>query len=108
MRVVAVPFVLAVLLFGPAGRLTCTRGWLFLVVWVTAFDAAALDLWWINPEIFVARNSITREGTKGWGRILLAVLFPVILAIFIVAALDDGHFHRSRMPWWGSALATSC
>jgi protein-S-isoprenylcysteine O-methyltransferase Ste14 len=103
-RSVAMSLILALLLFVPAGSIAWTRGWLFLLVWVTVFGAAALSLWRINPEIFAARRRIIREGTKRWDRILLGFLFPVILAIVLVAALDDGRFHWSRMSWWGVGL----
>jgi protein-S-isoprenylcysteine O-methyltransferase Ste14 len=99
-RGVAVPLVLALLLFVPAGSIAWTRGWLFLSVLIAVLGAAALSLWRINPEIFVARSRIIREGTKRWDRILLGFLFPAILAIPLVAALDDGRFHWSRMSWW--------
>jgi protein-S-isoprenylcysteine O-methyltransferase Ste14 len=103
-RGVAVPLVLALLLFAPAGSIAWTRGWLFLLVSIAVLGAAALYLWRINPEIFVARSQIIREGTKRWDRILLGFLFPAILAIPLVAALDDGRFHWSRMSWWGVGL----
>jgi protein-S-isoprenylcysteine O-methyltransferase Ste14 len=99
-----VPFVLALLLFVPAGSIAWARGWLFLLVLVAALGAAALYLWRTNPEIFVARSRITREGTKRWDRILLGFLFPAILAIPLVAALDGGRFHWSRMSRWVAGL----
>jgi protein-S-isoprenylcysteine O-methyltransferase Ste14 len=98
-RLVAAPLVVALLLFVPAGSITWTRGWLFLLVLVTLVGAAALYLWRINPEIFAARSQI-HPGTKRWDRILLGFLFPAMLAIFPVAALDDGRFQWSRMSWW--------
>jgi protein-S-isoprenylcysteine O-methyltransferase Ste14 len=99
-RSVAVPLVLALLLFVPAGRITWTLGWLFLLALIAVLGVAALALWRINPEIFAARRRIIREGTKRWDRILLGFLFPVIVAIPLVAALDDGRFQWSRMSWW--------
>jgi protein-S-isoprenylcysteine O-methyltransferase Ste14 len=98
-RLALVPVVLALLLFVPAGRLAWMRGWAFLLVVVVALGAAALYLWRVNPEIFVARSRI-REGTKPWDRVLLAFLFPAFLAIFPVASLDDARLDWSRVPWW--------
>ena len=98
-RSVAALLVLALLLFIPAGSISWTRGWLFLLVLVTDLGVSALYLWRINPEIFAARSRI-HPGTKRWDRILLGLLFPAMLAIPPVAALDDGRFHWSRMSWW--------
>ena len=87
-RSVAALLVLALLLFIPAGSISWTRGWLFLLVLVTDLGVSALYLWRINPEIFAARSRI-HPGTKRWDRILLGLLFPAMLAIPPVAALDD-------------------
>jgi protein-S-isoprenylcysteine O-methyltransferase Ste14 len=95
--------VLVLLLFVPAGSLSWRRGWLFLLVLVTVIGVSALYLWRINPEIFAARSRI-HPGTKRWDRILLGFLFPAMIAIVSVGALDDGRFHWSRMSWWFVAL----
>ena len=62
-RLLAVPFVLAPLLFVPAGSLTWTRGWLFFADFVVLIGAAAACLWRVNPEIYTARSRI-QPGTK--------------------------------------------
>jgi protein-S-isoprenylcysteine O-methyltransferase Ste14 len=101
--ILMVPLLLGLLIFLPAGTWAWARGWLFFVVFLLAMAALALYLWRVNPEIFVARSRI-HEGTKGWDRILLAALFPALLAIFPVAALDDGRYHWSHVPWWVCAI----
>ncbi|HEY2155628.1 MAG TPA: isoprenylcysteine carboxylmethyltransferase family protein, partial [Isosphaeraceae bacterium] len=53
----------------------------------------------VNPEIFHARARF-HEGTKHWDLALLTFLLPLAFAVFPVAALDDGRFHRTRMSWW--------
>jgi protein-S-isoprenylcysteine O-methyltransferase Ste14 len=55
-------------------------------------------LWRVNPEIFVARRRLTGQGTKGWDVVLLLILLASFLATLIVAALDDGRFHRAPAP----------
>jgi protein-S-isoprenylcysteine O-methyltransferase Ste14 len=103
LHLVAFPFVLALFLFLPAGTWAWPRGWLFVLVFLLAMALSALYLWRVNPEIFAARRRI-HEGTKRWDRILLAVLFPAMAAIFPVAALDDGRFHWSAVPGWACGL----
>jgi hypothetical protein len=98
-RSVATLLILVLLLFVPAGRIRWGRGWFFLLVVVTFLGAAALYLWRINPEIFAARSRI-HPGTKRWDRILLGFLFPAMIAIVPVGALDDARFQWSRMSWW--------
>jgi protein-S-isoprenylcysteine O-methyltransferase Ste14 len=92
--------VLALFLFVSAGSIAWTRGWLFLAISLAMSGVAILYLWRINPEIFVARSRMFREGTKRWDRILLGFLLPAMIAIIPVAALDDGRFQWSRVPWW--------
>jgi protein-S-isoprenylcysteine O-methyltransferase Ste14 len=91
-------------MFLPAGSLGWVKGWLFVVVFGLACTVAAVYLWWVNPEVVVARSR-THEGTKGWDRILLGFWFMAFMAIFPVAALDDGRFHWFPVPWWLCALA---
>jgi protein-S-isoprenylcysteine O-methyltransferase Ste14 len=98
-RSVAALLVLIGLLFVPAGSISWARGWLFILAVVTFLGVAALYLWRINPEIFAARSRI-HPATKRWDRILLGFLFPAMLAIVPVGALDDARFHWSRMSWW--------
>jgi protein-S-isoprenylcysteine O-methyltransferase Ste14 len=98
-RSVATLLILVLFLFVPAGSISWARGWLFLLVVVILLGAAALYLWRINPEIFAARSRI-HPGTKRWDRILLGFLFPAMIAIVPVGALDDARFHWSRVSWW--------
>jgi protein-S-isoprenylcysteine O-methyltransferase Ste14 len=90
-------------LFLPAGNLAWTRGWLFLFVIVGSFIIGTSYLRRVNPEVITARIN-RRKATKCWDRIVLAIFRPTVLAILIVAALDDGRYHWSHVPWWGCVL----
>jgi protein-S-isoprenylcysteine O-methyltransferase Ste14 len=96
--------VLALLLFVPAGRIAWLRGWLFLAILLAASAVAILYLWRVNPEIFVARSRLFREGTKRWDRTLVTFLIAAIVTVFPLAALDDGRFRWSQMPGWAVGL----
>src|SRR5262249_21714042 len=49
----------------------------------------------------IAARVNRHEGTKRWCIVLgVTVFLPTILAIPIVAALDDGRYHGSHVPWW--------
>lgn len=86
-------------LFVPAGTLAWWRGWLFLVVTVSASILMTLYLRRVNPDIVAARVN-RHEGTKGWDRVLLGLFFPAFVSILPLAALDDGRYHWFPMPWW--------
>jgi len=90
-------------LFVPAGTWMWTRGWLFILVIVAASILATSYLRRVNPDVIAARIN-RHKGAKGWDLILLAIYFPTVTAIPILAALDDGRFHWSDLPWWGCVL----
>jgi protein-S-isoprenylcysteine O-methyltransferase Ste14 len=96
---VAIPAVLALFLFLPAGSVTWVGGWLFVLVLLPAMAVSALWLWRVNPEIYAARSRI-HQGTKRWDRIVIAVMVPVMAAILPVAGLDAGRFRWSVVPRW--------
>jgi protein-S-isoprenylcysteine O-methyltransferase Ste14 len=99
----ALPIFFALFLFLPAGTWAWRNGWRFLMVLIPAGTVSGLYVWRVNPEILVARSQF-HEGTRGWDRALLGVLFPAMAAIFPVAALDDGRFHWFPVPWWVRGL----
>jgi protein-S-isoprenylcysteine O-methyltransferase Ste14 len=87
-------------LFLPAGTLAWSKGWLFILVIVVASIPATLYLRRVNPEVVAARVN-RHDGTKRWDFLLGAIfLLPTMLAIMIVAALDDGRYHWFPVPWW--------
>jgi protein-S-isoprenylcysteine O-methyltransferase Ste14 len=93
-------FLLIVLcLFLPAGTWSWARGWLFLLVLVLSSIAGTLYLRRVNPEVIAARiNRHERTRRRDWN---LGVIFmTTVMAIPIVAALDDGRFHWFPVPWW--------
>jgi protein-S-isoprenylcysteine O-methyltransferase Ste14 len=94
---------LAGLLFLPAGTVAWWKGWQFLLVLFVGMTGAALWLWRVNPEIYVARRRI-HEGTKRWDVVLLGFLLPTMVAIVPVAALDDARFRWSDLPNWAIGL----
>ena len=57
-----------------------------------------------NPEVIAARVN-HHKGTKRWDLLLGAIfILPSMLAIPIVAALDDARFHWFPVPWWVCVL----
>ncbi len=91
--------IFVLVLFLPAGTWAWTRGWLFFVVAVGALVLISLCLRRVNPDVVAARVN-RHDGTKPWDRWVLGILFPVMVSILPVAALDDGRYHWLPVPWW--------
>jgi protein-S-isoprenylcysteine O-methyltransferase Ste14 len=90
-------------LFVPAGTLAWLRGWLFIVFMVGTMIPVFRYLRRVNPEVVTAR--INRySGTKRWDRVLMVIFYPSVMAVVVLAALDDGRFHWLLLPWWGCVL----
>jgi hypothetical protein len=102
-RLVVAFVILAVLLFVPAGRITWTRGWIFLLVFTLLITASIAYFTHANPEMFAVRSRV-HPGTKRWDKIVMCLLSVAIVAIPPVAGLDDGRFHWSSMSCWVVAL----
>jgi protein-S-isoprenylcysteine O-methyltransferase Ste14 len=94
---------LALCLFLPAGTWAWARGWLFFAVVVAASVVITLYLRRVNPDVIAARVN-RHEGTKAWDRLLLGLFLPAMASILPVAALDDGRFHWSHVPWWACGI----
>ncbi|MDH3604504.1 MAG: isoprenylcysteine carboxylmethyltransferase family protein [Candidatus Tectomicrobia bacterium] len=93
------PLFFYVCFFLPAGTFAWHRGWLFILVFLTLETILARYLWRTNPELLIARSHF-HKGTKRWDKVLIAFLIPAFIAIFPIAAFDDGRFHWSEMSGW--------
>jgi protein-S-isoprenylcysteine O-methyltransferase Ste14 len=97
--VIGIPLFCALFMFLPAGTIKWVRGWVFISIFFSSETMMALYIWKKNPELLIARSRF-HKGTKRWDKIILFFLFPALLSIFILAALDDGRFHWSSIPSW--------
>ncbi len=96
--------VLVLCLFLPAGTWAWFRGWLFLGVLLASSILMTFYLRRVNPDVIAGRVN-RHKGTKRWDLLLGAIfILPTILAIPIVAALDDGRYHWFPVPWWVCVL----
>jgi len=95
--------IMGVGLFGAAGRLDWALGWWFMAAFIVLTVVAIVWIWRLNPDIFVARNRLTRQGSKGWDVVLVILLLACYLATLIVAGLD-ARFGWSTAPGWAVAL----
>jgi protein-S-isoprenylcysteine O-methyltransferase Ste14 len=97
---IGLPPTLVALVFLPAGKIDWIPGWIFIAVLVAVFGLSALLLARVNPMIYRARSRF-QPGTKTWDLILLAVLFPAMIAEIPIATLDAGRMGWSAVPQWG-------
>jgi protein-S-isoprenylcysteine O-methyltransferase Ste14 len=74
LRLICLPVCIALFMFLPAGTWAWPKGWLFVLVLLGVISA-----------VFV---------------VLQRVYFPAMLAVVLVAALDDSRFHWFPVPWW--------
>jgi protein-S-isoprenylcysteine O-methyltransferase Ste14 len=84
----------AVLLFGMAGRLDWTLGWIFVIAWIVPKVVFLILLRFLDPDLLVERAT-RHKNTQGYDRIILPIYFVFAFATFIVASLDGGRFRWS-------------
>lgn len=88
----------AALIFLPAGKWDWTLGWAYVALMVASTLCNLLYLKAKNPAVIAARSKIGK-GTKGWDFVFLAVFAVVMIAIYVVAGLDERH-GWSNVPLW--------
>src|SRR5438552_3271852 len=99
LNLLAIPLIFLLFMFLPAGTWMWPKGWAFMGVLLVSITYTGWLLWSVNPEIYAARINAHR-GTKSWDKVLYSIIAPNLLAIFVVAALDDGRFHWLPVSWW--------
>ncbi len=95
--------VLVLCLFLPAGTWAWPRGWLFLGVLLASSIPVTLYLRKVNPDVIAGRIN-RHERPRRWDLILGLMILVMMLAVLILAALDDGRYHWLPVSWWGSVL----
>jgi protein-S-isoprenylcysteine O-methyltransferase Ste14 len=86
-------------MFLAAGTLGWTRGWLFLLISFVLTTISIIYLWRNNPEVVIARTTF-HQGSKRWDDAMALLVIVSFVAIFPVAAIDDGRLHWSFVPLW--------
>jgi len=84
----------AVLLFGIAGRLDWTLGWIFVIAWTVPKVVFLVLLRWLDPDLLVERAT-RHKNVQRYDRIILPIYFVFAFGTFIVASLDGGRFRWS-------------
>jgi protein-S-isoprenylcysteine O-methyltransferase Ste14 len=57
----------------------------------------------VNPDVIAGR--VNRHGQpRRWDLLLGLMMLAAMIAVPIVAALDDGRYHWLPVPWWGCVL----
>ena len=94
---------IGVAMFLPAGRWGWTRGWLFLAAFLRAHHPES-RLPAPHQSRDLRRPQPDPRERKTWDKVILSLLLPSMLFEIVLAALDSGRFHWSRVPAWATAL----
>jgi len=84
----------AVLIFGGAGRLNWTLGWIFVTAWIVPKLVFLILLRLRDPDLLVERAT-RHKNTQPYERIIIPLYFVFAFGTFIVASLDGGRFRWS-------------
>lgn len=88
-----------VFLFGSAGQVRWTRGWICTVLYLGALHASRTVLKKLNPGILEQRQAATRQDTKPFDKIFMRLFLSLTIVQPIVAGLDM-RFNGASMPFW--------
>jgi protein-S-isoprenylcysteine O-methyltransferase Ste14 len=86
-------------LFGGAGQLRWTRGWICTALYLGALYTSRAMVKKLNPGLLEQRQTAIREDTKPFDRMFLRVFLSLTIVQPIVAGLD-ARFNWAPMPFW--------
>jgi protein-S-isoprenylcysteine O-methyltransferase Ste14 len=89
--------VMAVALFGSAGRLNWWAAWAALAVMAAWIAATGILLFRHNPDLLAERLG-PRQGTKSWDTAIMSLLGLIQLARYIIAGLDQRYGWTGGLP----------
>ena len=86
-------------LFGSAGQLTWSRGWICTVLYLGGLQITKAVLKKLNPGLLEQRETAIRNDTKQFDRFFLRVFLSLTIVQPIIAGLDV-RFNGASMPFW--------
>ena len=91
--------IFALLLFGSAGTFAYWQVWTFLIAFGLA--VAIFMLYGIrrDPNLLLERSRKARN-VKHWDAVILNIYTVFLVSLMILAPLDGGRFHWSKVPLW--------
>lgn len=86
-------------LFGGAGRLDWTRGWIYFATYAVGMTAAAVVVQRANPSVVEARANWRHKDTKAFDRVFLLVYLVLYFVQPALAGMDSVRFGWSSIPF---------
>jgi protein-S-isoprenylcysteine O-methyltransferase Ste14 len=86
-------------LFGSAGQVTWSRGWICTVLYLGALHTSRAVLKRLNPGLLEQRQTAIRKDTKPFDKIFLRIFLSLTIVQPIIAGLDM-RFNGASMPFW--------
>ena len=87
-----------VIFFISAGNIVGRRPWVFFGASFAHYALSTAVQYKLNPDLLVQRLKRKREGSKLWDEILMRICnLTVLVVVPIMAGLDIGRFHWSRL-----------
>ena len=97
-----------VTLFGLAGDLRWTEGWVFSVIFLAMCYGTLVYLYFHDPDLLKERfGSPFQETQKRWDKVLLSLFFVEFIVWWTIMPLDARRFGWSpAFPFWAKAIGT--
>ena len=88
-----------VFLFGGAGRINWSRGWIATALYIAGFYTCRAVVELLNPGLLEERQTAIRKDTRPFDKIILRLLLFLTIIQPLVAGLDF-RFHGTPVPFW--------
>jgi protein-S-isoprenylcysteine O-methyltransferase Ste14 len=86
-------------LFGSAGQVRWSRGWICTVLYLGALYTSRAVLKRLNPGLLEQRQTAIRKDTKPFDKVFLRLFLSLMIVQPIIAGLDM-RFNGASMPFW--------
>jgi protein-S-isoprenylcysteine O-methyltransferase Ste14 len=86
-------------LFGSAGQVRWSRGWICTILYLGAMHISRAVIKRLNPGLLEQRQTAIRKDTKSFDKLFLRLFLSLTIVQPIVAGLDI-RFNGTSMPFW--------